>query len=140
MYLGYALRKMARELGLEVKDGVVCGIFKRYAVSMWEGLSGTKTLSISAKFDDKLYEKLDKDLQDILVDTAKEFDEWTFTEVSAEEKEAAEKMKEDGVTINDQVDIEAFKEASESIYSTYEGWSDDLVEKCQKTLAEIRGE
>ena len=69
-----------------------------------------------------------------------EFDEWTFTEVSAEEKEAAEKMKEDGVTINDQVDIEAFKEASESIYSTYEGWSDDLVEKCQKTLAEIRGE
>ena len=48
--------------------------------------------------------------------------------------------KEDGVTINDQVDIEAFKEASESIYSTYEGWSDDLVEKCQKTLAEIRGE
>ena len=41
---------------------------------------------------------------------------------------------------NDQVDIEAFKEASESIYSTYEGWSDDLVEKCQKTLAEIRGE
>ena len=57
-----------------------------------------------------------------------------------EEKEAAEKMKEDGVTINDQVDIEAFKEASESIYSTYEGWSDDLVEKCQKTLAEIRGE
>ena len=23
MYLGYALRKMARELGLEVKDGVV---------------------------------------------------------------------------------------------------------------------
>ena len=53
---------------------------------------------------------------------------------------SAEKMKEDGVTINDQVDIEAFKEASESIYSTYEGWSDDLVEKCQKTLAEIRGE
>ena len=52
MYLGYALRKMARELGLEVKDGVVCGIFKRYAVSMWEGLSGTKTFSISAKFDD----------------------------------------------------------------------------------------
>ena len=88
----------------------------------------------------KVFEKLDKDLQDILVDTAKEFDEWTFTEVSAEEKEAAEKMKEDGVTINDQVDIEAFKEASESIYSTYEGWSDDLVEKCQKTLAEIRGE
>ena len=88
----------------------------------------------------KVFEKLDKDLQDILVDTAKEFDEWTFTEVSAEEKEAAEKMKEDGVTINDQVDIEAFKEASESIYSTYEGWSDDLGEKFQKTLAEIRGE
>lgn len=28
MYLGYALRKMARELGLEVKDGVVCGILR----------------------------------------------------------------------------------------------------------------
>lgn len=65
MYLGYALRKMARELGLEVKDGVVCGIFKRYAVSMWEGLSGTKTFSISAKFDDKLYEKLDKDFSEL---------------------------------------------------------------------------
>ena len=47
------------------KDGVVCGIFKGYAVSMWEGLSGTKTFSISAKFDDKLYEKLDKDFSEL---------------------------------------------------------------------------
>ena len=39
MYLqAMLLRKMARELGLEVKDGVVCGIFKRYAVSMWRVL------------------------------------------------------------------------------------------------------
>lgn len=58
MYLGYALRKMARELGLEVKDGVVCGIFKRYAVSMWEGLSGTKTFSISYKLVDCLEKRL----------------------------------------------------------------------------------
>lgn len=65
MYLGYALRKMARELGLEVKDGVVCGIFKRYAVSMWEGLSGTKTFSISAKFDDRLCKKLDEDFGEL---------------------------------------------------------------------------
>ena len=73
----------------------------------------------------KVFEKLDKDLQDILVDTAKEFDEWTFTEVSAEEKEAAEKMKEDGVTINDQVDIEAFKEASEDVYKRQVyGWQE----------------
>lgn len=32
---------------------------------MWEGLSGTKTFSISAKFDDKLYEKLDKDFSEL---------------------------------------------------------------------------
>ena len=64
MYLGYALRKMARELGLEVKDGVVCGIFRDMR-SACGGLSGTKTFSISAKFDDKLYEKLDKDFSEL---------------------------------------------------------------------------
>ena len=41
----YGLRKFARELGLEVQSGVVCGIYERYAVSMWEG-NGYKTFSI----------------------------------------------------------------------------------------------
>ena len=49
-------------------------------------------------------------------------------------------MKEYVVKIYYHLDIDAFKEPSEIIYSTYEVLSDDLVEKCQKTLAEIRGE
>lgn len=47
---GYGLKKFARELGLEVHNGVICGIYEGYAVSMWEGMA-TKSLCISAKFD-----------------------------------------------------------------------------------------
>lgn len=85
-----------------------------------------------------VFEGLDEDMQELLIKKAKEFDDWTFEEISAEEEEAVQTMKEDGVIINDNVDIDAFKEASASIYDTYKGWSDDLVERCQSTLADIR--
>lgn len=85
-----------------------------------------------------VFEGLDDDMKELLLKKAKEFDQWTFEEISQEEQDAAQTMVEDGVTINDQVDIEAFKAASESIYDTYQGWSDGLVDKCKETLAEIR--
>ena len=59
--LFYGLRKFARELGLEVQSGVVCGIYERYAVSMWDNVR-YKTFSISAKFDDDLGEKMQMEL------------------------------------------------------------------------------
>ena len=62
--LAYGLRKFARELGLEVQSGVVCGIYERYAVSMWEG-NGYKTFSISAKFEEELCNKMEIELMDL---------------------------------------------------------------------------
>lgn len=90
--------------------------------------------------NNNIFEGLDADMQELLLKKAKEFDEWTFEEISAAEAEAIKAMADSGVTVNEDVDIEAFKAASASIYDTYEGWSDDLVERCQETLAEIRGE
>lgn len=90
--------------------------------------------------NNQIFEGLDADMQDLLVKKAKEFDEWTFEAISLEEKEAIQTMQDDGVIVNDDVDIEAFKAASEKIYDTYEGWSDGLVEKCKNELAEIRKE
>lgn len=90
--------------------------------------------------NNKVFEGLDEDMQKLLVEKAKEFDEWTFGAISAEEKEAILTMQEAGVTVNDRVDIDAFKAASENIYDTYQGWSDDLVDRCKAKLAEIRGE
>lgn len=87
-----------------------------------------------------VFEGLDADMQELLVQKAKEFDEWTFEAVSATEKEAIQAMADAGVTVNEDVDIEAFKAASESIYETYQGWSADLVDRCKAKLAEIRGE
>lgn len=60
----YGLRKFARELGLEVQSGVVCGIYERYAVSMWEG-NGYKTFSISAKFEEELCNKMEMELMEL---------------------------------------------------------------------------
>ena len=85
-----------------------------------------------------VFEGLDADMQELLIQKAKEFDEWTFESVSAAEKEAIQAMAEAGVTVNEDVDLEAFKAASESIYETYQGWSADLVEKCKAKLSEIR--
>lgn len=59
--LFYGLRKFARELGLEVQSGVACGIYKGYAVSMWDNVR-YKIFSISAKFDDDLGEKMQMEL------------------------------------------------------------------------------
>lgn len=62
MHSGHALKKLARELGLEIRDGIACGICKGYAVSMWEGFNH-KTFCISAKLDDELCKELEKDLE-----------------------------------------------------------------------------
>ena len=59
--LFYGLRKFAQELGLEVQSGVACGIYKGYAVSMWDNVR-YKIFSISAKFDDDLGEKMQMEL------------------------------------------------------------------------------
>ena len=59
MHSGHALKKLARELGLEIRDGIACGICKGYAVSMWEGFNH-KTFCISAKLDDELCERAGK--------------------------------------------------------------------------------
>ncbi|MCD8121268.1 MAG: hypothetical protein LUE65_03370, partial [Clostridiales bacterium] len=88
--------------------------------------------------NNKVFEGLDEDMQELLIKKAKEFDDWTFEEISVEEEEAIQTMADAGVTVNDQVDIDAFKAASASIYDTYTGWSDDLVERCQAQLEEIR--
>ncbi len=57
----YGLRKFARELGLEVQSGVACGIYERYAVSMWEG-NGYKAFGISARFEEELCRKMEMEL------------------------------------------------------------------------------
>lgn len=87
-----------------------------------------------------IFESLDEDLQELLLKKAKEFDSWTLEEVSADEQADVEALAEAGVTVNTDVDLEAFKAASESIYDTYQGWSDGLVDKCKAKLSEIRGE
>ena len=60
----YGLRKFARELGLEVQSGVVCGIYERYAVSMCEG-NGYKAFSISAKFEKELCDQIEIELMEL---------------------------------------------------------------------------
>lgn len=64
MILGYALRKFARELGIEKRSGVACGIYKSYAVSMWEG-TGSKSFCISGRFDSEAQKIIKDKLSDM---------------------------------------------------------------------------
>lgn len=64
MILGYALRKFARELGIEKHRGVACGIYKNYPVSMWEGIA-SKSFCISGQFDAETRKTVESRLSDI---------------------------------------------------------------------------
>ncbi len=84
-----------------------------------------------------VFESLDEDLQQLLVDKANEFDVYNTEMVVAEEDEVLKKMEAEGVTINRDVDIEAMKVAKEYVLKNH-GWRQELIDEADAALESIR--
>ena len=87
----------------------------------------------------QVFESLDEDLQQLLLDEAADFVEYNTQMVVDEEDDCIAAMEEAGCTINRDVDVEAMKEAAMEVYEVH-GWSQELIDEAFATLAEIRGE
>ena len=115
-----------------------------YAASMYEVC---KYLNITNHFyavnglvmNTKVFESLDEDLQQLLLDEAAEFVKYNTQMVVDEEGDCIAAMEKAGCTINRNVDLKAMKDAAMKVYEVH-GWPKELVDEALSTLAEIRGE
>ena len=88
----------------------------------------------------KIFDSLDADLQQILLDDAADFVEYSTKMVADEEEEVLQQMVEyNGVTVNRDVDVEAMKAAAQKVFEVH-GWSQELIDEANAALAEVRGE
>lgn len=88
----------------------------------------------------KIFDSLDADLQQILLDDAADFVEYSTKMVADEEEEVLQQMVEDnGVTVNRDVDVEAMKAAAQKVFEVH-GWSQELIDEANAALAKVRGE
>ena len=88
----------------------------------------------------KIFDSLDADIQQILLDDAADFVEYSTKMVADEEEEVLQQMVEDnGVTVNRDVDVEAMKAAAQKVFEVH-GWSQELIDEANAALAEVRGE
>lgn len=88
----------------------------------------------------KVFEGLDTDLQQLLLDEAAEFAVYNTQMVVDEEEEKLAAMEsETGCTVNRDVDVEAMKDAAQEVFRVH-GWSQELIDEANAALAEIRGQ
>ncbi len=88
----------------------------------------------------KVFESLDKDLQQLLLDEAAGFAVYNTKMVVDEEDEKLAAMTEEtGCIVNRDVDVEAMKQAAQKVFEVH-GWSQELIDEANAALAEIRGQ
>lgn len=85
----------------------------------------------------KVFDSLDADLQELLLDEAKKFAQYSTEMTVAEEEELLKKMEEEGTIVNRDVDVEAMKEAAQKVFEVH-GWPQELLDGASVALEEIR--
>lgn len=81
-----------------------------------------------------LFDSMPADLQTMLVEEVKLAGEETSRIVAQSEEEWMAKLEAEGAIFND-VDVEAFKQATEVVYTKFPEWSDGLFERIKGELA-----
>ena len=101
-----------------------------------------KTLSLTGHFtaflglvmNEKIFQSLDPDLQKILVEeSVKAGNEMTETTLS-NDKKLLEQLKSEGVTVVEDIDIPAFREATAKVYDAFPKWSPGVYTEIRAIL------
>lgn len=99
-------------------------------LSMTEHFKAFGGWSIGAEY----FETLPTDTQQIILEEFQKFGEEASQEVLRQEDEYKNKLQEEGTKFVEDVDIQAFKEATRSVYNAFPEWSPGLYEKVQGVL------
>lgn len=111
-----------------------------YSYSLWESQKyvtldrhSYSTAIITMSKD--LFDKLDADTQQIFLDAAQEAAEYERAWVADQESDQLQAMKDNGMEVVEDPDIESFREAVQPVYEQYAEYA-DYMERIQAALAE----
>lgn len=100
------------------------------------------TLSMTSHFtaflglvmSEQIYASLDPDLQQILVEESVNAGEMMTRTTLENDAQLLQQLEAEGVTVVDDVDIEAFRQATASVYEAFEDWTPGVYEEIRAIL------
>ncbi len=81
-----------------------------------------------------VFNSLDEDTQKIFLDSAQEAAEYERKWVAAQEADQLQTMKDNGMEVDEDPDVDSFREAVKSVYEDYPQY-DDYVQKINDVIA-----
>ena len=87
------------------------------------------------------WNRLPEDVQGILLEGAKTFGKEHREAVAAEESKQLDELKKSGMTVNENPDIDSFKEATRSVYTDFEmrnEWTSNLVAQMREAVKQVK--
>lgn len=96
---------------------------KYYSIINYIWMGGALTMNLNK------WNSLPKDVQDVMLEAAREISEWTFEELASKDEWAIEQMEKEGLEINRSPDIESFRSKVADLYDEFakEPWYDPEV-------------
>ena len=110
-------------------------------VNQFLTITNHKYESKNLVFSLSTWNKLPEDIQDILLEGAKTYGKEHREAVASHENEQLEELKADGMKVNEDPDIEAFKKATMNVYTQFElknEWTADLIAAIRESAAQIQ--
>lgn len=108
-------------------------------VNQYLTITNHKYESKNLVFSQGTWEKLPKDIQAILQEGAITYGKEHREAVAAQQDEQLEKLKSAGMIVNESPDIDAFKKATRSVYTSFElqnEWTVNLVAQMRRVIAQ----
>ena len=110
-------------------------------VNQYLTISNHKYESKNMVFSLSTWNKLPKDIQDILAEGAVTFGKEHREAVAASESDQLNELKAGGMIVNEDPDVDAFKNATMNVYTQFElqnEWTADLVAAIRETAAQVQ--
>ena len=128
-------------LANRVIDAAEAPLSSLYGSKLYESAN---TISMTGHFtaftgpiiNEDLYQSMPEDLRAILTDAAVEAGNYMADLVNAQQGEFRANLEAQGVTFVEDVDVDAFREATASVYQAFPDWSEGLHDRIRALLDE----
>lgn len=99
-------------------------------------MTGHFTAFLGLVMNEKLYQSLEPELQQILVEEAKRAGEQMTELTLKNDEKLLETLKSEGVTVVEDVDVEAYREATAKVYDAFPEWTPGIYSEIRSILDE----
>jgi len=110
----------------------VASAFKLYESHKYLTLTRHTYAPASILMSKKLFDSLDKETQEIIVSSAKESAQMTRTWIAEEMEKQLQELRDNGMEIEENPDIQAFQEAVKPVYEKYGSKFAELIKEINK--------